>query len=414
MPQRVVIVGAGHAGVQLAASLREEGHDGPIDLIDPQTVLPYQRPPLSKAFMKGEATAESLVLRGASFYVENAIALRLGHGVTAIDRQSRTVTLGDGGAIAYDWLALATGARARPLPVPGRDLRGIFELRTVQDAEQIRSALVPGQPVVVVGAGFIGLEFAAVAARLGCPVTVLEAQDRVMGRAVSPIVSEAFKTLQATLGVTLRFGARLERFTGANGSLQGVELADGTRLAATVAVVGIGVLAEDRLAAEAGLSLANGIVVDAGQRTSDPSILAIGDNNQHQNPFQGDVLRLESVQNALDQAKVAARTIVGKATAYDSLPWFWSDQGPAKLQIAGVAPMLDKHVVRGDVTTGAFSVFGFRNGRLAVVESINKPADHMAARKLIGERRSITPDEAADLSFDLRAAALARGGAERS
>ncbi len=406
MTKETVIIGAGHAGVQAAASLREEGCDGAIRLIDAQTVAPYQRPPLSKAFMKGETSAENIVLRGEAFYGEHAIDLRLGERAERIDRAARKLVLAGGKTLAYDHLIIATGARARPLPVPGADLAGVFVLRDMADALAIKAAMAQARSIAVIGGGFIGLEFAAVAAASGRHVTVVEAMPRVMARAVSEPVSLAFQRKHASLGVDLRLGVGVAGFTGSGGKVTNVALADGAALACDMAVVGIGVLAEDRLAAEAGLTVANGIAVDAAMRTSDPAIFAIGDVNRHANPFFGMPLRLESVQNAVDQAKTAARAIAGKPAEYHAVPWFWSDQADLKLQIAGVAPRLDQHVIRGDAA-GAFSVFGYAGGKLRVVESVNRPADHMIARRLIGEGRGPTPEEAADPAFDLKAFAMA-------
>jgi 3-phenylpropionate/trans-cinnamate dioxygenase ferredoxin reductase component len=403
MTGETVIIGAGHAGVQAAASLREEGYSGLIRLVDPQTVLPYQRPPLSKAFMKGDASADSIVLRGEAFYSGHAIDLLLGETADTIDRSSRKVMLKSGRRLAYDHLVIATGARARPLPVPGMDLAGIFQLRDLNDAVRIKAALAENQEVVVVGGGFIGLEFAAVAAGYGKHVTVIEAMPRVMARAVSPAISAAFEQKHESLGVVLKRNTGVTGFKGSGGKVTGVMIADGSTIPCGMAVVGIGVLAEDSLAAAAGIGLANGIAVNAMMQTGDPSIFAIGDVNSHDNPYFGGRLRLESVQNAVDQAKTAARAIAGKLAHYHSIPWFWSDQADLKLQIAGVAPAIGQHVVRGDADTGAFSVFGYAGGALKVVESINRPADHMMARRLITEGRWPSPHEAADMSFDLKA-----------
>jgi 3-phenylpropionate/trans-cinnamate dioxygenase ferredoxin reductase subunit len=406
MRQETVIIGAGHAGVQAATSLREEGYDGAIRLVDAQRILPYQRPPLSKALMKGETSADLIVLRGEAYYREHDIDLLLGEAAEGIDRPGRTIALAGGRRLAYDRLILATGARARPLPVPGAGLRGVYSLRDMADALRIREAMTDADEIAVIGGGFIGLEFAAVAAKAGKRVTVVEAMPRVMARAVSEPVSRAFERRHAQFGVEVRLGAAVASLDEAAGAAAGVRLADGTRIPCGMAVVGIGVLAEDRLAQAAGLDIANGVVVDAGMRTSDPAILAIGDLNSHENRFFGGRIRLESVQNAVDQAKTAARTIAGKPASYDATPWFWSDQGDLKLQIAGIAPSLDRMAIRGEAESGAFSVFGYAQGRLRAVESVNRPADHMLARRLIADGRSPSPEEAADPAFDLRAFAM--------
>ncbi len=400
----VVIIGAGHAGVQAASALRDEGYADDVALIDGQTALPYQRPPLSKAFLKGDASADSIVLRGAAFYSEKRIELMLGSPVQGIDRAAQRVTLGSGAALAYEHLILALGARARPLPVPGADLRGVHVLRDLADAEALRDETAQARNIVVIGAGFIGLEYAAVAAKAGHAVTVIETQPRVMARALSPVMSEAFGRMHRALGVKLLLNTGVAALHSAAGRVDSVETSAGEHLAADLVLVGIGILAEDRLARAAGLATDNGIVVDALMRTSDPAILAVGDGTLHPNPFFGGMMRLESVQNAVDQAKCAARMIMGRPTPYHAVPWFWSDQAAWKLQIAGVAPALDQVVLRGDAMSEAFSVFGFSGGRLAVVESVNRPGDHMAARRIIGEGRSLAPAEAADTGFDLKTA----------
>jgi 3-phenylpropionate/trans-cinnamate dioxygenase ferredoxin reductase component len=403
--RQIVILGAGHAGVQTAASLRDEGFDGDIRLIDAGQELPYQRPPLSKAFLKGEASADSIVLRGRAFYSEKGIDLLLGESARAIDRRAKQVVLGSGARLDYDRLVLATGARGRELPMAA-GLKGVHALRDLADAARIKAEVERARHVVVIGAGFIGLEFAAVAAKLGASVTVLEAQPRVMMRAIAEPISAAFQAKHGALGVTLLLGEGVAAFTSAAGRVSGVETATGRKLKADMVVVGIGVMAEDRLAKEAGLALDNGIAVDAQLATSDPAILAIGDNNSHPNPFFGGRLRLESVQNAVDQGKCAARNLTGKSEPYRSVPWFWSDQADLKLQIAGVSPCATRQALRGDPASGAFSVFGFEGDRLKVVESVNRPADHMIARRLIAEGARLTPEQAADPGFDLKALAV--------
>jgi 3-phenylpropionate/trans-cinnamate dioxygenase ferredoxin reductase component len=408
--RQIVIIGAGHAGVQTAASLRDEGFDGTIRLIDAGCALPYQRPPLSKAFLKGEASKDSIVLRGEAFYSEKGIELALGESVTSIDRSARRVMLRSGSSLPYDHLVIATGARARELAVSGADLAGVHNLRDLADAERIKAGMERSRHIVVIGAGFIGLEFAAVAAKLGAEVTVLEARPRVMMRAISEPMSEAFQARHKALGVTLCLSTGVAALNGKAGRVSSVETSDGRRIAADMVVTGIGVLADDRLAADAGLTLGNGIRVDAHLTTSDPAVSAVGDNNNHPNPFFGQRIRLESVQNAVDQAKCLARNITGKTEAYRAIPWFWSDQADLKLQIAGVSPGITRHALRGDPESGAFSVFGFEGGQLKVVESVNKPADHMVARRLISEGIRLSPEQAEDSSFDLRALA-GRGAA---
>jgi 3-phenylpropionate/trans-cinnamate dioxygenase ferredoxin reductase subunit len=403
----IVIVGAGHAGVQLAASLREEGFEDKITLISDDPRLPYQRPPLSKAYMKREATADSLILRGPAFYEQKQIDLRLGVETIAIDRAAHAVRLRSGESVPYARLVLATGGLARPFAVPGAELSGVHVLRDMGDADALRDRLEHSKNVVVIGAGFIGLEFAAVAAKAGLNVAIVEVAPRVMGRAVSPVLSEFYAQAHRDFGADVLLGMGVAAIVGEGGEARGVKLSDGRVLPADFVVVGIGVVARDGLAKAAGLDCPNGVRVDALLATSDPDIFAVGDVALHPNAWANREMRLESVQNATDQARALARTLTGKPTPYDALPWFWSDQGDLKLQMAGLMDKADAYVTRGDPATRAFSVFGFAGGRLVAVESVNKPADHMLARKLIGAGVAVTPEQAGDADFDLRALAKA-------
>jgi 3-phenylpropionate/trans-cinnamate dioxygenase ferredoxin reductase subunit len=405
-----VIVGSGHAGVQVAASLREEGWEGEIVLLSDDAELPYQRPPLSKAFLKGQMDLAGLPLRAETFFVEHRIDLRLGVRALRVDRVGRRVDLSSGGAARYDHLILATGARQRALRAPGIELDGVFSLRAILDAKAIRETLGAGRRVVIIGAGFIGLEIAATALALGGVVTVVEIADRPLGRAVSPAMSAFFLDAHKAFGATLKLTTGVTAILGVGGRVTEVELSTGERLAADAVVVGVGVTAEDALAREAGLECANGIVVDEFLATSDPLISAIGDCSQFPSAMLGAPLRLESVQNATDQGRALARRLVGEPQPYDALPWFWSDQGDLKLQIAGLSHGVDVWATRGDPGSRAFSMYGFRGGRLAVVESVNRGADHMAARRLIAAGTPLTPEQVADPAFDLRKLALAAKG----
>jgi len=405
----IVIIGAGHAGVQAAASLREEGSDDAIVLVSGEPDLPYQRPPLSKAFLKGAMDSAGLPLRAEQFYREKRIDLRLGVQAARIDLAGRRVELSSGAAEPFDHLVLAAGARPRPFAVPGAELDGVLTLRNIADATTIRERLGPGRRVVVVGAGFIGLEIAATALALGGEVTVVEIA-RPLGRAVSPPTSDFFLDAHQAFGARFRLGVGVTAIEGAKGAVAAVVLADGERVPADVVIVGVGVLAEDRLARAAGLACDDGVVVDALLVASDPAVSAIGDCARFPQHSVGQMLRLESVQNATDQAKSVARRLTGKPEPYAALPWFWSDQGDLKLQIAGLSHGVDCWKLRGDPKDRAFAAFGFRAGALAAVETVNRGAEHMAARRIIGGGLPITPEQAADPAFDLRKLALSTKG----
>lgn len=406
----IVIVGAGQAGFQAAASLREAGFSGDLTLIGEEAALPYQRPPLSKAYLAGKTDARGLLLRQESFFAEHRILHRAGTRVTGIDRAGRSVRLADGESVTYDHLVLATGARNRTLPVPGADLAGVRQLRSLDDADALRAAIEDIRRIVVVGAGFIGLEFAAVCAARGLAVTVIEAAERVMARAVSPGTSQAFRAFHEEAGVTFRFGAGVSAIEGEGGRVVAVRTADGDSLPADLVLVGIGVVPNQELAEGAGLSVHDGIAVDTFLATSDPAVSAIGDCVRFPTRFAagmpgGDRVRIESVQNAVDQGRCLAARLTGRPAAYDAVPWFWSDQGPRKLQIAGLAAPGDSSVLR---QAGAgFSVFRFRDRALSAVESVDRPADHMAARRLLAAARTLTPEQAADPGFDLKALSTA-------
>jgi 3-phenylpropionate/trans-cinnamate dioxygenase ferredoxin reductase subunit len=398
----VVIVGAGHGGVQTAASLREEGFKGAITLISAESHLPYQRPPLSKAFLKGNMEADGLPLRAAQFYVDKSIELVLGDAARRIDRDGRRVELASGRTLRYDRLLLATGARQRPLDVPGVELNGVLVLRDLTDARALRERINAAHRVVVVGAGFIGLEIAATATGLGREVTIVEVSPRPLGRAVSPATSAFFLQAHQAFGAQVLLGAGVVALHGRGGAVVEVEISDGSRLPTDLAIIGIGILPEDRLARAAGLACDNGIVVNEHLETSDPLISSIGDCALFPSVALGFAVRLESVQNAVDQAKTVARRIVGKPEPYVALPWFWSDQGDLKLQIVGLSHGCDQWVVRGDPLSRSFAVFGFRDGQLAAVETVNRPGDHMAARRIIGAGLPLSAAEAGSLEFDLR------------
>lgn len=397
-----VIIGGGQAGLQVAESLRAGDYDGAITIIADEAGEPYQRPPLSKDYLRGTGPTAALPLRGPRFAAEQRMDLRCGVTATQIDRRRRVVRLDTGEELPYGHLVLATGAANRRLSCPGSDLAGVHGLRTLADAERLGAELGTARRAVVVGAGFIGLEFAAVARARGVEVTVLEFASRPMGRALSPVMGEWFASAHAAAGIDLRLGEGIRRCDG-TGRVERVVSTSGASFAADLVVVGIGVVPATTLAEQAGLELDDGVVVDGAMRTSDPRILAVGDCASFPSVHANARIRLESVQNATDQARHAAQTILGTADEYRQLPWFWSQQGNWKLQIAGLHRSGDRTAVRGEPATGKFSVFCFRDGRLAAVESVNHPADHMTARKLIALGTPLTPQNAADPGFDLKA-----------
>jgi 3-phenylpropionate/trans-cinnamate dioxygenase ferredoxin reductase component len=405
MPGGVVIVGGGQGGYQTAASLRAEGFDGPITLIGEEPHLPYQRPPLSKDFVLGKQQPHQLALRPAQFYATHRIDVLVGERAEAIDLPAAQVRLATGSRIDFDSLVLATGARNRLLPVEGAQLEGVCYLRTLDEATALRQRLEAAAEVVVIGGGFIGLEVAAAARQLAKRVTVVEAQPRLMARVVAPLVSEFFRERHSASGVELRFGAGVARINGAT-TVDGVELTDGTRLRADLVIAGIGIVPNLDLARDAGLAIGNGIAVDQHLRTADSRVFAIGDCAEFPSRFTGTRVRLESVQNCVDQAICVARCLAGHPAAYSAPPWFWSDQGDIHLQMAGLAVDVDQSILRGDPASGKFSVFHYSQGLLRSVDSISRPGDHITARKLVAAGASPSPAQAADEGFDLKTALL--------
>ncbi|RZF24462.1 pyridine nucleotide-disulfide oxidoreductase [Paraburkholderia sp. UYCP14C] len=399
---KVVIVGAGQAGFQAAASLRKAEFDGRIQLIGDEPCIPYERPPLSKSYLAGETGLDGLSLRPEMFYQNERIELEPGETAIAINRQARHVELASGRKIAYDRLILATGARVRPLRVPGAELDGVLPLRTLADADALRSRLVQARDAVVIGAGFIGLEFAAVARQAGVGVHIVEVTQRPMGRAVSEETSRFYARAHRDWGSEVLLGTGVARILG-SGRVSGIETIDGRRLPADLVLIGVGVLPNTEIAAAAGLAIDNGIVVDQNLATADPTIFAVGDCANFPSRFAGGRCRLESVQNAVDQGHAVAASIVGKSIPYDKVPWFWTDQADLKLQIAGNTVGRDHAVLRGDPESRSFSVFCFRDGTLTGVESINRQTDHVIARRLLHADPRLSPEQAADPDFDLRA-----------
>ena len=399
----IVVVGAGQAGAALVAKLRALGHVGPLTLVGDEPVPPYQRPPLSKAYLKGEATRERLFLRPPSFYEGERIDLLTGTAVAAIDRGDRAVVLADGRRLPYDRLALTTGARPRRLPANrGGDLPGVLLMRALADADALAAAVRPGARALIVGGGYIGLEAAAVLREKGLAVTLVEAAPRNLARVAAPATADYFRTLHRAHGVTIRESDGLERLIG-EGMVTGAVLADGTKVAADLVLVGIGVEPEVRLAAEAGLAIDNGVAVDTFGRTSDPAIFAAGDATSF--PHAGTRVRLESVPNAIDQAEAVAAAMLGGREPYVARPWFWSDQYDVKLQIAGLNAGWERTTVRPGARPGSRSVWYWQGDRLLSVDAMNDPRAYMTAKRWIEAGVSPEPDAVADPATDLRALA---------
>jgi len=383
MEDGVVIIGAGHGGVQAAASLREEGYQGPVRLIGDEQELPYHKPPLSKAFIK-DKEAKPQILRADAFFSGANIDLLLGEHVKSLDPAAKQLTLASGATLAFDKAILATGSRPRVLPVEGGPLEGMLSLRSIADARAIRELAYTVEDVVVLGGGFIGLEIAATLAAAGRRVTVVEAQDRLLARVLPAAISSHVASRLTASGVRLLMGTTVGRIEGENGRVAAVITSTGERIPARMIIVGIGVVPNVELAAEAGIATANGIRVDQHMQTSAPDILAIGDVANYRHWMTGDDVRLESVQNATDQARLAARTITGHGESYSAVPWFWSDIGDMKLQMVGLTGGSDRQVVTGDPADNKFSVFHYKGDRLLGIESVNRPADHMLGRKMMG------------------------------
>ena len=391
--ERTLIVGASHAGAQLAASLRQEGWTGEIVLIGDESALPYQRPPLSKAYLAGKCTVDELAIRNAEFYTKQRIQL-LDATVEAIDRSAGHLSLNTGDALPYDKLALCTGARPRRLPTPGADLAGVFYLRTAADVEMIREATSPGSRAVIVGGGYIGLETAASLRALGLEVTVIEATERVLERVTAPEVSAFFDRIHREEGVNIRTGALVKALSG-DGRIREVILAGGESIPADLVIIGIGVEPNTELAAAAGLVVDNGVVIDDQARTTDPDIVAAGDCASHDMARYGRRIRLESVPSAAEQAKVAAATVCGKSKKISALPWFWSDQYDLKLQIAGLNTGYDEVILSGDPTRDRdFTCFYLRAGELIAADCINRPRDFVFSKRVITQQ---VPIERAEL-----------------
>ncbi|WP_420339651.1 NAD(P)/FAD-dependent oxidoreductase [Roseibium sp.] len=393
MQEEIVIVGAGQAGAQVAQSLRQGGFEGALRLIGDEAHPPYQRPPLSKKFLAGEIGAEGLWLRPPAFYTTNTIDHIPNTSVVGIDRSAKRVQLENGDTISYGKLVLATGTKARLLPIKGSEKDGVVTLRSIGDVDAIRDRLSKSQNLVIIGAGYIGLEVAAVARALGKDVCVIEAQDRPMKRVVSETVSGFFAKLHSDNGVQLRLNTGIEALEGGE-AVDSIKLSNGDSVPADLVLVAVGAEPNDQLAADAGLDTDNGVLVDGAAQTSDPDIYAVGDCTRFYSGRYSRSVRMESVQNAIDQAKIAAQALLGQDVDYDPLPWFWSDQYEIKLQIAGLSEGYDKTIVVGDPAAKKFYVAYLKENALIAVDSINSPRSHMMARRVIGEiwRDDLLPD----------------------
>jgi len=400
MAQTVVIVGAGHAAVQAVDTLRREGHVGPIVLVGDEPYLPYNRPPLSKKYLAGELERERLWLRSSQFYQQHRVETRLGVRVTAIDRASQRLRLADGAELNYDKLLLSVGSRPRQLEVPGHELAGLHCLRSIADVDAIRADIAGARRLVVVGGGYIGLEAAACARHLGLDVTVLEMADRPMARVVAPEVSDFYVRRHEREGVRIVCNASVTAFLGRD-RVTAVCCGE-QEFPADLVIVGVGILPDVTLAAAAGLRCDNGVWVDEHCLTSDPNVYAAGDCTNHPSVRYGRRVRLESVDNAVEQAKTAAANICGKPATHDHVPWFWSDQYDVKLQIAGLSEGYDQTVVRGDPGTSSFALYYMAGGELLAVDAINSMRDFMNGKKWLAERKRPDPALLADTSVDLK------------
>jgi len=401
MVNTVVIAGAGHGAGQVVATLKQKKFAGKIILIGDEAQLPYQRPPLSKKFLAGELDAERLHFKPASFYDDPQIEVHLNTRVERIDRAGKTVIASDGVEFSYDKLVLALGSRVRKIEVPGNDLPGIHYLRSIADVEAIRSKISGNKNVVIVGAGYIGLEVAAVCRQRGLDVTVIEMADRVLSRVVSPNVSDYYQLEHTKHGVKLLLSTGLAAFEGKRRVKRAIT-DDGQEIPADFAVVGVGILPNSEIAEAAGLDVVNGIIVDDTCRTADPDIYAIGDCTSHPNAIYGRLLRLESVHNALEQAKTAASNICGVESHYSQVPWFWSDQYELKLQIAGLSEGYDDVVLRGDPSSGSFACCYLKDGALIAVDAINSPHEFMQSKALIAKQAKIDREKLADAEIALK------------
>ncbi|TWF56930.1 NAD(P)/FAD-dependent oxidoreductase [Neorhizobium alkalisoli] len=401
MAGRLVIVGAGQAGFALAAKLRALKDERPITMIGSEDVIPYQRPPLSKKYLLGEMTFERLTFRPETWFAENNVEIKLSTFVEEIDRSAKSIRMQDGSVLEYETLALTTGSTPRTLPASiGGDLAGVYTVRDKRDADLLAGEMKAGRRLLIIGGGYIGLEAAAVARHLGLEVTLIEMAERILQRVAAKETADIMRSVHEAHGAVIREKTGLHKLIGENGKLKAAELSDGSVIEVDLAIVGIGVTPNDRLAQDCGLTVGNGIVVDEFARTSDPSIFAMGDCALL--PWRGMPIRLESVQNAVDQAESVAAFLVGGTEPYDAKPWFWSDQYDVKLQIAGFNMGYDETVLRPGAREGSSSVWYYREGRLIAVDAINDAKAYVTGKKLLETGRNAEKAQIADPAFDLK------------
>jgi len=398
---KFVVIGGGHAAGQAVASLRQDGFDGAIDVIGDEPYVPYQRPPLSKQYLSGEQTIERVYLRAAAFYAERKINLHLGVRGERIDPRTRVVALSNGKTLPYDKLLIATGSRARHLNIQGHQLAGIHYLRTIDDVDAIRAEFGPGKRITIAGGGYIGLEVASVAVVAGLAVTVLEMEDRILKRVTTAAMSAFYHGLHTSRGVVIRTSTKVSGFEGRD-RVEAVLTEAGERIPADLVIVGVGIIPNTEIAAAAGLACDNGILVDDHCRTSDPDIYAAGDCTNHPNALLGRRLRLESVPNAMEQARVATANMNGGDATYASIPWFWSDQYELKLQMVGFSADGDVAVTRGDPAANQFATFYLKNGVVVAVDAVNSPREFMASRQMVDKRAKPDPAKLADPKVPLK------------
>jgi 3-phenylpropionate/trans-cinnamate dioxygenase ferredoxin reductase subunit len=399
----LVVVGASHAGCHIAEAARVNGWEGKIVLVGDEPYMPYHRPPLSKDFLAGKKSVEQILIKPEKLYEKHRIECRLNTRVTRIDRENKLLELEGGETLAYDKLGLALGARPRVVPIPGAETKGTFYLRTIDDIEGIRAFVDEGKKAVIVGGGYIGLETAAALRKLGVEVTVVEMAERILQRVTTESISEFYTRVHTEEGVNILTSAGVAEIKG-DETVSGVVLSNGDELAADLVIIGAGILPNIEMAEEAGLKVEGGIVVDEFGVTSDPDIVASGDCVWHHNAFYDRWIRLESVQNAHDQAKSAGASVCGVQKTYKQLPWFWSDQYDMKLQIAGLSQGFDDVVIRGDISSGrTFAAFYFKGDTLLAVDAVNMPVAYMVARKALTDGIAMDKEKVADESIELKA-----------